>query len=244
MPKTEATKQARNAAITYIAEHHPGDVKAFPHIDRDEFLHELMDHIQHPKRINQENTDFCGPAAVLYALAKDDPLAYAKMGLDLFTTGKATVRGWSVDAGELKTKPMSEDTEIGCCDWVMMASIRTNVGFGALTSVTNSGTLPFEIKSSFENLGYTDVKNETYSTSLWKADEKNLKDASKLWASGYRVVLCVNANMFSKPAESSYKPNHFCTLKSTVRIGNNISCRLWQREKTIRNLLRQERQSM
>jgi hypothetical protein len=34
--------------------------------------------------------------------------------------------------------------------------------------------------------------------------------------------------MFSKPAESSYKPNHFCTLKSTVRIGNNISCRLWQ----------------
>ena len=95
--------------------------------------------------------------------------------LKLLETGKATVRGWTVDAGALKTQSVPKDMKIGCCDWVTMASIRTNVGFGqALTSVTTlaSGTLPFEIAASFKNLGYKNILNETYSTVFWKADDK------------------------------------------------------------------------
>jgi len=91
-----------------------------------------------------------------------------------------------------------------------------------------TGTLPFEIEGSFKALGYSKVINDTYSTAIWKADEKNLRAASELWKKQYCVVLCVNDNVFSTPDDSSLKPNHFCTLKSQVAIGTNVKCRVWQ----------------
>ena len=193
-------------------------------------MDQLYDRVDHPKHINQGSTDFCGPAAVLYALAKEDPQAYVRLGIDLFATGKATVRGWTIDAGPLKDQALPQDMNIGCCDWVMMASVRRNVGFGGLTDVSNlaQGTLPTEIATSLKQLGYGDVRNETYSTSVWKADEKNLVEAGALLSKGYRVILCVNDNMFKKPEAAPWKPNHFCTLKSQPVIGERIKCRLWQ----------------
>lgn len=230
MPKSDETKQSRKAAVDYLAAHLPITIKAFPHLDTDAFTQELLDHINHPKHINQGKTDFCGPAGVLYALAKEDPLAYVKFALDLFVTGHASVRGWDVDASSFKNDTLPTGGNIGCCDWVTMAAVRTNVGFGTLTSVVNtaSGTLPFEVTSAFKGMGYRDVRNETYSTIMWKADEKNLAAASALWQQGYRVILCVNTSMFNNADATSIKPNHFCTLKSKVRLANNISCRVWQ----------------
>jgi hypothetical protein len=63
---------------------------------------------------------------------------------------------------------------------------------------------------------------------MWKADEKNLKKASELWTQGYRVVFCVNQNMFNDPTAVSLKPNHFCTLKSGVTVADEVTCRVWQ----------------
>ena len=91
-----------------------------------------------------------------------------------------------------------------------------------------SGTLPFEIAASFKNLGYKNILNETYSTVFWKADDKNLAMASGLWKKKYRVVLCVNDNLFNATDATSLKPNHFCTLKSEVEIGEKVKCRVWQ----------------
>ncbi len=230
MPKSPETQAKRGDAYLFAANSLQGPV-AFPNIDREQFRLELMERIKHPNLINQGRTQFCGPAAVLYALAKDDPMAYATLAINLFETGKATVRGWTLDAGALKTEAVPIDMEIGYCDWVTMASIRTNIGFGkALTAVTTlaNGTLPFEIAESFKNLGFKNVVNQTYSTAAWKADEKNLATASDLWKKQYRVVLCVNDNLFNKPDEWAFKPNHFCTLKSEVKIGANIKCRVWQ----------------
>jgi hypothetical protein len=231
VPKFEQTIQSRADAIKYVDTHLPGGQVAFAHIDKGEFVAQLRERINHPKLINQGQTDFCGPAAALHALAKEDPVAYAKLGLDLYVTGKATVRGWTVEAGNLIEQGLPKDKGIKCCDWVMMASVRKNVGFGALTSVTNlvSGTLPFEIASSLKGLGYGDVMNRTSAISISKVDEQNLQEASALWRKGYRVILCVNDNMFKKPADAPWKPNHFCTLKSEVLISDTkIFCRVWQ----------------
>jgi hypothetical protein len=153
MPKSPETQQARGDAYLFVVNRPKGTV-AFPHIDPDEFRSELLERIKHPNKINQGKTQFCGPAAVLHALAKEDSMAYAQLALDLFEAGAATVRGWTVKAGALTAQPVPKDMEIGCCDWVTMASIRTNIGFGqALSDVTTlvSGTLPFEIEQSFKN---------------------------------------------------------------------------------------------
>ena len=111
MPKSPETQQKRGDAYLYVAQHLAGPV-AFPNINRDDFCKELMDRIKHPNLINQGDTEFCGPAAVLHALAKDDPMAYATMALKLLETGKATVRGWTVDAGALKTQSVPKDMKL------------------------------------------------------------------------------------------------------------------------------------
>ena len=237
-PTTKLTKeekaQQRDDADNLITQRGMGK-KAFAHVNKADFLRELRSRVRDPKPINQGHLGFCGPAAILHAMAKDSPLDYATFALDLFFCGKATLRGWQVDVSSLLDQPVptSDDPEvesIGACDWVTMAGVRTNVGLGALTSVNIriEGALPFEIVSCFEKLGYQHVLNETYSTILWKADEKNLKQASQLWSQGYRVVFCVNENMFKNPTAQSLKPNHFCTLKSTVRIAGSVTCRVWQ----------------
>ena len=42
-------------------------------------------------------------------------------------------------------------------------------------------------------------------------------------------MLCVNSDMFAQIPTKSTFVNHFCTLKSAVKIENKkISCRVWQ----------------
>jgi hypothetical protein len=225
----------RALAEDLITQRGMGKSKPFAHLKKPVFLRELKERVYDPKLINQGHLGFCGPAAILHALAKDSPLEYATFALDLFFLGKATVRGWQVDVSHLLDQelPTTEDpdqTNIGTCDWVTMAAIRSNVGFGALSAVNIQveGAWPIEIETCFNRLGYPHVLNETYSTIFWKADEKNLKKASDLRGQNYHVVLCVNDNMFHKPDATSLKPNHFCTLKSEVIIGKSVTCRLWQ----------------
>ncbi|MGC2658780.1 MAG: hypothetical protein WA324_12550 [Bryobacteraceae bacterium] len=235
MPKSEETKTARKAATDYAADNLSKKVMdsrpvAFTLIKASEF-NQLLDRIEHPHLINQGRTEFCGPAAVLHALAKDDPISYAKLAVGLFREGKITVRGWTVDAGLLTTQQVPKDMEIDCCDWITMASIRTNIGFGsALSSVTTlvSGTLPWEIEQGLTSLGYAKVIDETSSTRFAKVDEANLARASDLWTLQYRVILCINDNLFKDPNGTSWKPNHFCTLKSKVEMTDHINCRVWQ----------------
>jgi len=231
VPKSKETIQSREDAIKYVSEHLPGSQFAFAKLSKDEFVAQLLKRIQRPKLINQGQTNFCGPAAALHALAKDDPVAYAKLGLDLFVTGKAMLRGWTVDAGNLTQQAIPDDKKIDCCDWVMMACVRKNVGFGHLTdlAVTVGGTYPKEVASALLGMGYKDVRNETYTSKLWMNSEKNLAEASVLCEKGYRVILFVNDNMFKNPAKSGLLADHFCTLKSKVLINDaKIFCRVWQ----------------
>jgi hypothetical protein len=231
MPKSTETIQRRKEAIEYLNTHLPGAQVAFSHINKDDFLSQLRQRVEHPKFINQGATDFCGPAAALHALAQDDPVAFVKFALDLFVSGKATVRGWTVEAGNLTRETPNENMQIGECDWVMMASIRKNVNLGILTSVASvvGGMFPKEIEDSLKRLGYIKVVNKT--SAIGSAGVDNLMEASTLWKQHYRVILAVNDEMFKndKSILPIVKANHFCTLKSEVELkGDNFTCKLWQ----------------
>jgi hypothetical protein len=231
MPKSPETQQARTDAVNYVIGRLTNEAgRAFPHINEVDFTGELLERILHPKKINQGGLGFCGPAAVLYALAKDDIQAYAQLAVDLFTTGTATVRGWRVDAGFLTNEQPPLDAPIECCDWMMMACIRKNVGFGALTAISNlaHGAYPFEIKTSLENLGYGNVKNETCTGIFGSAGMKNFHEAVMLLQTDFRVILCVNGNMFKNPSAAAGYPNHFCTLKSVEELTQTVKIRVWQ----------------
>src|SRR5580658_2559657 len=221
--KAEQREQARDLIAESLHRK-----KAFAHVSKYAFTEQLDERVQHPKLINQGKSGFCGPAAILYALAKDSPLEYARFALDLFFRGRALVRGWVVDANCILDQEVPQG--IGACDWVTMAGIRTNVGLGALTviNVRIQGCFPIEIEYCFRQLQYRTVLSESYSTILWKADETNLMKASRLWERGCHVVLCVNSKMFKDPTGTSLKPNHFCILKSRVNAAESVTCRVWQ----------------
>jgi hypothetical protein len=206
--------------------------RAFPHIDHETYLEELIIRIKKPKSINQGQVGFCGPAAVLYALANDEPMTYARLATELYLHGQTTVRTWVLKAGALASIKPTEDQDINICDWVTMSCIRTNMSIvGTLTSLVGvaTGAHPLELVACFKGLGYTNVVDDTYSGWFNTPDLKNLRMASDLWARKYKVVLCVNSDMFAEKPTTSTFVNHFCTLKSVVEIKNKkISCRVWQ----------------
>jgi hypothetical protein len=182
MPKSEATRMARAEAIAYVMETMKATtVQAFSHINHDMYMEELMARINRPKLINQGGVGFCGPAAVLYALAKDEPMAYAKLGTELYMNGQTTVRTWVLKAGALTAVKPTEDMAISSCDWLTMSCIRTNMSVvGTLTSMMGiaTGAHPMELEACFKNLGYRNVVNESCSGWFFTPDLKNLAQAS------------------------------------------------------------------
>lgn len=233
MPKSEATVMARSQAVSYVMDKMLSTTtRAFPHIDHETYLEELITRIKKPKSINQGQVGFCGPAAVLYALANDEPMTYARLATELYLQGQTTVRTWTLVAGALASIKPTEDQDINICDWVTMSCIRTNMSIvGTLTSMAGFavGAHPLELVACFKSLGYTNVVNDSCSGWFGSADLKNLIEAGSLWGRKYNVVLCVNSDMFAKTPTKSTFVNHFCTLKSAVEIKNKkISCRVWQ----------------
>src|ERR1700747_759974 len=68
------------------------DSSAFwPNIKLSQFIANLKANINFPLKIYQgSNTNFCGYAALSYLPLQDDPLAYTRFMLTLYTSGQAT----------------------------------------------------------------------------------------------------------------------------------------------------------
>ena len=57
---------------------------AFSQIDRKDVVDGFKDRINDPSKINQNQTGLCPSASVVYSIAKDKPLDYAKAIINLY----------------------------------------------------------------------------------------------------------------------------------------------------------------
>jgi hypothetical protein len=97
----------------------------FTNISRNDVAKSLLERIDNPGKINQGKSSLCAPAALLYDVARTDPVKYANFAIDLFEKGMATI-------GKLRIEPSSDlkgynitKSKVDPADWITLSRIFT-----------------------------------------------------------------------------------------------------------------------
>lgn len=191
----------------------------FSKLYRDEIGLGLLMRLSKPGLIDQGESSLCGPSSLLYHLASDRPIDYARFGIDLYEKGCASI-------GKLKVQPGQDCRnycprgKIDSVDWMMTASIRDSENwFFDYESVGNEFagiTLPREMANWFEKIGYQDVRNQT--NLVHSRGAAAIAEANRLFANKYRVCLLVGDQMLkaNQQNQKSATANHWVVLRSMI----------------------------
>lgn len=99
---------------------------------RNEVADQLIERINSPKKISQGPTSFCGPAAVLFEMARHMPRRYVQMVIDLYENGswnsaRGTIRAPQGLLGKEIYVKFRDDGSIRAtpeADWIALTSMR------------------------------------------------------------------------------------------------------------------------
>lgn len=213
----------------------------WPKLDRDQVGASLLMRIANPSIINQGSASLCGPAAVMFGLAADQPVAYAKFAIELFEKGKALLGRDNMIKPDFRLPIfVSPGTKIDQADWMTLGSIRSSenwfIDYWSLDQeniVTEKYeslggiTPPQEIADWLGQAGYRDVRKET--NLVRNKGENNLREASRLYEAGYRTMLFIDAGMLDKETQSKDSgilQRHWVALTDKVQIANDKSVNL------------------
>ena len=142
---------------------------AWPNLDRQTIADELRDTIAAPQLIQQGPTPMCGPACVLYSLAKLAPRRYVTMAADLFDEARFDLPTEPIEADvDLRQAELPQDdngTDMRHVDWMLAASMRNSANrffriegeapwLAGITTASEVATWTREL------LGYQDLTTE------------------------------------------------------------------------------------
>jgi hypothetical protein len=214
---------------------------AFPGIARADIVTGLRERVANPKKIDTSNVNLCGPAAFFYCLVNDDPEAYVKYVIDLYTTGKGMLGKLEVTPGSDCRHHRPDKSKIAPVDWVALASLRDseNSFFDFDSDDIGAGgiTMPHSMKKWMKACGYDHIRD---TTSVWVLSSASDFDAiNHLYFQGRWVFLFINANMLSAKTETDWSvtPDHWVVLTSAVPVTGgqtSFSVFSWGREYQIK----------
>src|SRR5205823_12248465 len=139
--------------------------------------------------INQATSSLCGPAALMFLVAKYWPSLYYQFVIDLYEFGKAKLNRLPItpSKGCRNFDPFGK--MIDPADWVALAGVRDSENaifqYSDVSDEASGITLPSTLAGWLERAGFKRVYNET-NLYLTKG-EKNLRDAAKLKRDGAEV---------------------------------------------------------
>ncbi len=97
-------------------------------LDRAAVADRLDELITEPTRVRQGRLNLCGPAAVLALWFARDPVGAVGYAIDLYGSGRATIRDLQVIASprlrQLPYGSVEQDRNCPQADWMMMAALR------------------------------------------------------------------------------------------------------------------------
>lgn len=202
-------------------------VSAWAHIRRADVAAGLKVRIDDPDKIDQANTNLCGPADFVRDIAEDHPKDYAKAVIDLYEQGNATIGTFAIKPGSgLRAHALVTVAAGGInpADWVILASIRDTDNWFLDYQEENDGaaaiTMPHSKVKWFKAAGYTEVIEETNILKI--KDLPNALKASRLFAQGYHVALFINADMLNASTmnNASTSPDHWVALTTPMTISS------------------------
>ncbi|MDG9669728.1 hypothetical protein ONV78_18480 [Hahella sp. CR1] len=197
------------------------DTASFPNITREDFYYYLRKRVNKPQSIYQQDASLCGPAAFIYILATQKPLAYVKYAIDLYERGVASI-------GNIVVKPSracrsyTYSSAINVCDWVTLASLRDSenlfFNYDSHSDAISGITLPSKISEWFKKSGYTTVENNT--NLIFDKSASNLANASRKFLSGHNVCLFVGSDIFIGTKKGRAPADHWVVLTSPILVDN------------------------
>jgi hypothetical protein len=186
---------------------------------REKYVDELEVRIRDPDLIDTSHLNLCGPGAFFRNMSLDFPSLYARIGIELYETGKTEFFGHKIVASQklLKTVPSGK---VASADYVILATFQNTenlaVGFESETDGFGGITLPGKLADWFQSIGYASVQNST--NVFFTKGVDHLLAAENYRAHGFRVCLFVNAQILQPNSmlSSSFCPNHWVVLDSPV----------------------------
>jgi hypothetical protein len=189
---------------------------AFPHIPRDQLYISARVRMEDPSKIDQTVASLCGPAALMFLVAKNWPALYYQFVLDLYEFGAAKLNRLQITPSK-GCRNFDPFGKISAADWVALAGLRDSenaiLQYSDVSDTASGITLPSTLAGWLERAGFKNVYNET-NLYLTKG-EKNLRDAAKLRREGAEVCLLINGRGIDK------KPSDRGILRQAVTTANH-----------------------
>ena len=195
----------------------------FKSLDRDDVGVGMLMRIANPGLLNQDEASLCGPAAMLFGVAADNPVMYARFAIDLYEKGKASLYRLEIKPGK-DVRDYQPPASMDQVDWMTMASIRDSENaffdYDVAAKEFAGITLPGELAHWFRRAGYADVREET--NLVANKGTGTIDGANKLFGQGYRVCLFIGINMLSEKVQSkgSWTAEHWVVLRSLIDRSN------------------------
>ncbi|MGL4324453.1 MAG: hypothetical protein ACRCTD_10480 [Beijerinckiaceae bacterium] len=191
----------------------------FPKLNRYEVGVGILMRIANPGLMNQDQSSLCGPTALLFHTASDNPIMYARYAIDLYEKGRANINRLYIKPGSdvRNYKPPASMDQV---DWMTMASIRDSenafLDYDTVDKAFAGMTLPGELADWFRRAGYSDIRNVT-NVSIDKGTG-TVDAATRLFNQGYRVCLFIAANMLKEAdqTDGDWLADHWVVLRSPI----------------------------
>jgi hypothetical protein len=191
------------------------------HLARSDLAAGLRARADNPNKIDQGQTNLCGPADFIRDVAIDYPVAYVKAAIDLFEMGQGVIGTFLIKPKkELIYYKLPATAKIHAADWILCASIRDTdnwfFDYQSENDDVSAITMPHSKEAWLKQAGYSEVINET--NVVFCKDLANARRASALYAKGYKVCLFINMNMLQAATQenASATPDHWVALTSPI----------------------------
>jgi len=139
---------------------------AFSALDRSQIGVVAALRVLDPASMRQQQTETCGPTALIIDLCRRDPAAYADLVINLAESGRATLGSIELQPGTHVTqRPPSQLCNMAQADWIAIVSLRDTVS-GTLTDMLSRidgtdiwgrGVIPANIYDWLVGCGYATV---------------------------------------------------------------------------------------
>jgi hypothetical protein len=136
----------------------------FANVGKNIFAFQLALRARSPRKIDQGNTTLCGPAALVYDMAKRDPVSYVRFAISLVSTGTGPFGAALVTA----SAKIRRGYRVGLppeADYVVLASVRETDAILISTSFVRdilTLTKPAALYEFLKRAGYGDIRDHTF----------------------------------------------------------------------------------
>jgi len=225
-----ASDEAKAAAIGLVNDFRTRGLCVWTSIRRDALAEGLIARINEPKQISSAASQLCGAASVVYNLAQTDPSAYAKLAIGLFEKGEGKVKSLTIKpSADLRKTALPGGNDPA--DWIVLASLRDSENWLFTYHGDERWKIPYSdvslddgkaiqmphtVATWFKSFGYSDVKNVT--NLLFTKDWDDVRDADRLYRSGYKLSLFISLNMLftAKQGNASTVHDHWVGMASPI----------------------------